>query len=289
MIDYNPKSWIGVLVHVRGSVAPRLLGRTLLTAAIGGFASWIHRTHGFHTPPVAHTLIGAALGLLLVFRTNASFDRWWEGRKLLGLMTNRVRDAARQLYGYQGNAAAKAEVTDIVRLLNAFIAVSMHGLQSRLELLAECTLVTEAERAALTPLKQRAPVVMTWITARLDALAKTHGLSEARLLAIDTNLTSLIDSLGACERIARTPIPLAYAQHIKLLVTMFCFTAPFALVDALKNFTALGSAVFAYALFGIDEIGVEIEDPFGDDPNDLPLDRVAQTIQMSTDDIARGA
>ena len=47
--------------------------------------------------------------------------------------------------------------------------------------------------------------------------------------------------------------------------------------------------MFAYALFGIDEIGVEIEDPFGDDPNDLPLDRVAQTIQASTDDIARGA
>jgi ion channel-forming bestrophin family protein len=293
MIDYDSKNWLTVLAHLRGSVAPRLLFRTAVSVGLGWLASYLYTHHRFFTPPVAHTMVGAALGLLLVFRTNASFDRWWEGRKLLGAMTNRVRDVARQLHGYfpgAGNGDATArQVAEILRLVNAFMAMSFFGLQGRPEAISACALLTAEEKQKLEPLRHRAPALMVWVTQRLDVLARETNLSEARLLAIDTNLTSLVDSLGGCERIARTPIPLAYAQHIKLLVTLFCFTAPFALVDALKGFTPLGAGVLAYALLGIDEIGVEIEDPFGDDPNDLPMDRVLQTIQSSTDDIAAGA
>ena len=99
---------------------------------------------------------------------------------------------------------------------------------------------------------------------------------------MDTNLTALVDYHSGCERIVRTPIPFAYAQHIKLFVTLFCFTVPFAIVDAMKGYTPVAAAIFAFALFGIDEIGVEIEDPFGYDDNDLPIERIAATIKTST-------
>jgi putative membrane protein len=128
---------------------------------------------------------------------------------------------------------------------------------------------------------------LAWITATIDALAREGKLSDARLLAMDTNLTALSDAHGACERIARTPIPFAYAQHIKLFVTLWCFTLPFAIVDAMLSYTWLASSILAFALFGIDEIGVEIEDPFGYDDNDLPVDRVAQTVATSLADLAR--
>ena len=104
---------------------------------------------------------------------------------------------------------------------------------------------------------------------------------------MDGNLSLFNDYVGGCERIAKTPLPLAYAQHTKLLVTLFCLTAPFALSDSLGWLTPVGAGVLAFALFGVDEIGVEIEDPFGHDPNDLPLEAVAATIEGDTRELVR--
>ncbi len=285
MIDYDAKSWFGVVIRVRGSVAPRVVPRMLIAAGLGFAASYLYENHKFHTPAVAHTMIGVALGLLLVFRTNASFDRWWEGRKLLGGMVNRTRDLARQLAAYvPGDSRVDVDVS--VRLLNAFFALAMQGLRDEKDLAAVGELLTADERKKLEPVKTRASVVLTWITARIDRLARDGKITDARLLAMDTNVTALVDFHSGCERIVRTPIPFAYAQHIKLFVTLFCFSVPFAIVDQMKTYTPIAAAIFAFALFGIDEIGVEIEDPFGYDDNDLPIDRIAATIKTSTTDIS---
>jgi putative membrane protein len=229
-------------------------------------------------------MIGVALGLLLVFRTNASFDRWWEGRKLLGHMVNRTRDVARQLVSYLP-ADERAAATTATRWLGAFYFVSMQGLRGETDLAAAGELLDGEERAVLEPVKARGPVVLSWISRTVDRVARAGKLSEARLLAIDGNLTALMDDVGACERIVRTPVPLAYAQHIKLFVTLWCFTVPFALVDAMGWLTCGVSAILAFALFGIDEIGVEIEDPFGYDANDLPVEAVGRTIRANTMEI----
>lgn len=288
MIDYDAKSWFGVVVRLRGSVGPRVVPRMLIAGALGGAAAYLYEHHKFHTPAVAHTMIGVALGLLLVFRTNASFDRWWEGRKLLGGMVNRTRDLARQLVAYVP-ADSRDDVDVSVRLLNAFFAVAMQGLRDEKDLKVLGDLLTTDERAKLEPVKTRASVVLTWISTRLDRLARDGKITDARLLAMDTNVTALVDYHSGCERIVRTPIPFAYAQHIKLFVTLFCFTVPFAIVDAMKDYTPIAAAIFAFALFGIDEIGVEIEDPFGYDDNDLPIERIAGTIKTSTSDISGSA
>jgi putative membrane protein len=287
LIDYDAKSWFGVLARTRGSVGPRLLPRMLIVGGIGGVAAFLFDRYKFHTPAVAHTMIGVALGLLLVFRTNASFDRWWEGRKLLGGIVNRTRDLARQLHAFVPSDSRSVS-DDSVRLLNAFFAVAMQGLRDERDLRAVGELLTADERARLEPVKTRATMVLSWITKRIDTLAREGKITDARLLAMDTNLTALVDYHSGCERIVRTPIPFAYAQHIKLFVTLFCFTVPFAIVDAMKLYTPVAAAIFAFALFGIDEIGVEIEDPFGYDDNDLPIDRIAVTIQTSTTEVANG-
>jgi putative membrane protein len=284
MIDYDSKSWLGVLFRVRGSVGPRLLVRTGLTAGFGLSASYLFDHHRFHTPSLAHTMIGVALGLLLVFRTNTSFDRWWEGRKLLGSMVNRTRDLARQFISYVPTSSESA-TSDVTRHLNAFFALAVQGLRGETDLAALGELLTSDERTKLEPTKPRAMVVLAWITGRIDELARRGVITDARLLAMDTNITALVDATGGCERIARTPIPLAYAQHIKLFVTLWCFTLPFAIVDAMRAYTWLASSILAFALFGIDEIGVEIEDPFGYDANDLPVERIAQTVSTGASDI----
>lgn len=285
MIDYDAKSWLGVVTRIRGSVGPRVVPRMVITGGLGWLASCLYEHEKFHTPAVAHTMIGVALGLLLVFRTNASFDRWWEGRKLLGGIVNRTRDLARQIMAFVPTDS-KPDADVSLRLINTFFAVAMQGLRDEKDLSALGELLTAEERAQLEPVKTRATVVLTWISRRLDRLARDGKLTDARLLAMDTNLTALVDYHSGCERIVRTPIPFAYAQHIKLFVTLFCFTVPFAIVDAMKGWTPVAAAIFAFALFGIDEIGVEIEDPFGYDDNDLPIDRIATTVKTSTADVA---
>src|SRR6266536_1927495 len=118
MIDYDAKDWFSIIFRLRGSVLPRLVPRVLIVAAVGAFAACLFDSKGTKIPSIAHTLIGVALGLLLVFRTNASYDRYWEGRKLLGSFVNRARDLARQAVSFIDgeDAGARRYRREIVRL-----------------------------------------------------------------------------------------------------------------------------------------------------------------------------
>ncbi len=98
-------------------------------------------------------------------------------------------------------------------------------------------------------------------------------------MALDQNVHLLTDHLGACERIHKTPLPFAYVVHLRRALILFCFTLPFALVRDFGWGTILDTLLVAYVFFGIEEIGVEIENPFGLDDNDLPLERLCATIE----------
>jgi putative membrane protein len=275
----------------RGSVVPALVWRTALAAALGAVALWLHRRYGFHLPPLGHTMLGVALGLILVFRTNSAYDRFWEGRKLVGLMVNRARDLMRQTASYvEGDdddaRRSRAELRRLIHLLYSLIRQFLRGER---DLTALGDAITPAERRALEDVPVRPAVAFTWISLELARCARAGRLTEQRLQAMDANLTSFSDSWGGAERIMKTPIPFAYAHHIKAFLLIFAFTAPFAMVETMHWFTPAMSAVLAYALFGIDEIGVEIEDPFGYDPNDIPLDAVGETIRRDLADIAAAA
>jgi putative membrane protein len=283
MIEYDGRAWLPILTRARGSVIPRLVPRVVATAALGIVAVLLLHRNGFKIPSAAHTLVGVALGLLLVFRTNASYDRYWEGRRLLGLMVNRTRDLARQVGAYIEDAEARAALS---RLIPAFYWVAAQTLRKDASLGHAGRLLTAGEQTALVGTTYRAPVVTRWIADRLRAEATAGRLSDVRLQMLDANLTSLNDALGGAERILRTPIPFAYAQHIKIFVVLFCFSAPFVLADVMGWATPVACGLLALALFGIDEIGVEIEDPFGDDPNDLPLDAIGAGIEKAVAELA---
>lgn len=290
MVEYNPKSWLRLIFRWKGSVYSRLFFKMGLSAGLGLVAVLLNESIGFKLPNSAHALVGVALGLLLVFRTNASYDRWWEGRKLLGAMVNRCRDLTRQ-FATLLPAGKGDEARTLTRHVSLFYQVSALGLrQDRdLQALVSKGVLLEAEKQALEPAGARGPVVLGWMSARLARLAASGELSEWRLMGIDSNLTALQDALGACERIAKTPLPFAYAQHLKALVTLFVMTAPFVLVDPMKWNTPLAMAALAFALFGIDEIGIEIEEPFGQDANDLPIDKIGEGILAATGDVLNHA
>src|SRR5262249_52364692 len=137
MVEYESKSWTTVILRVHGSVLPALLPRVLLCGAIGAGAAWLYEAKGFKLPAIMHTLLGVALGLLLVFRTNASYDRYWEGRRLLGAFVNRSRDLVRQAVAYVGGpGAAEADRRAIARLVNIFYALLRQYLRKERDLSA---------------------------------------------------------------------------------------------------------------------------------------------------------
>ncbi|MBX7191625.1 MAG: bestrophin family protein [Sandaracinaceae bacterium] len=282
MIDYEGRKWLDVILRVRGSVLPRLLPRALIGGGIGALAAWAFEAHTVKLAPIAHTMIGVALGLLLVFRTNASYDRYWEGRRLLGGIVIRVRDLVRQAAGWapgEAHAGARQRVRDLACGYFRAVSLTLRGEDDDGSL---GKLLPDDARAAVLGSSARPQAVMAHLTRATDALRKEAGLSDVQLLAMDQNLTAMTDALAGCERILKTPVPFAYAQHIKLFVVLFCYTAPFTMSEAMGWYTPLAATLLCIALFGVDEIGVEIEDPFGRDANDLPLDAMATGLEKVT-------
>jgi len=279
MTRYDPHDWTSHLFDVRGSLVREILGRVtacVIWSAVVVFAHGLvhNRYIDLEIPETAHALLGTALGLLLVFRTNSSYDRFWEGRKLWGGIVNETRNLARQ------TCVLIARNQDLARTIVlgtiAFPYAVMHRLRSSKPTGAAIDDVGKLLREHDTPLS-----LATHITSQIAAATQSGLITDVQQMALDHNVQLLIDYLGGCERIHSTPLPFPYAVHLRRALIIYCFTLPFALV---KNFgwdTVAATLLIAYVFFGIEEIGVEIEDPFGTDDNDLPLDEICANIERS--------
>jgi putative membrane protein len=127
--------------------------------------------------------------------------------------------------------------------------------------------------------------IALWIGDYLQHQQNRNCLNPYQLAALFKLLDTMVDALGACERILKTPIPLAYNIHLKQILLIYCLSIPFQLVDELLGFTGLVAAVISFTLLGIEEIGREIENPFGYDKNDLPLDDICKTMLINIEDL----
>jgi ion channel-forming bestrophin family protein len=129
--------------------------------------------------------------------------------------------------------------------------------------------------------------VAFWIQDYLQQQHEGDRLNVHQLISLQQLLNTLVDCLGGCERILKTPIPMAYAIHLKQLLLIYCFTLPFQFVTQLGWWTALVVMLVSFTLFGIEAIGMEIENPFGRDYNDLPLDTICDTMKRNIDDLTK--
>ena len=281
MIEYDKHDWTAHLYDVEGSMVREIIGRVSLCVLWAAIVVGLH-----HLTPLkmggsstVHSLVGLALGLLLVFRTNASYDRFWEGRRQWGAIINESRNLARGTRAYLAPAAPDL-AEPILLWTAAFASAALTGLRqvapdlgpSRARLPAR-----DVEAALAAP---HVPLdIAVRISARL-AEARARGvLSDILLSLLDANVRRLIDALGACERIKNTPLPFVYVVHIRRSLILYCFTLPFALVSLYGWWSILVALLISYMFFGIEEIGVEIENPFGHDINDLPLEQFCRTIE----------
>lgn len=286
VIEYPTKDWLGTVMRVRGTVMPRVLGRTIAVAALTVALILLRENTALRLdmPGTAHAMVGVALGLLLVFRTNASYARFWDGRILLGGIVNNCRDLARQCQNYFPDLSLDAR-REIAANICGFAAVMVAHL--RAEPIADVAeIYVGKERAARLERCSAPPLVLaTELSQQFVVEANEGRLHEMRLRTMDACISDLIDLWGGCERILKTPVPFAYAHHIKSFLTIFCFTAPFTMIGDMGWYAPAAAAIVAFGLYGIDEIGVEIEDPFGRDENDLPMDAIVATIERNVFEI----
>jgi putative membrane protein len=227
------------------------------------------------------------LGLLLVFRTNTAYERFWEGRKAWGVLVNTVRNLARTIWV----SVAEEDIEDrqakieTLKLLVAFaIALKLHLRSEPLN--DEIAPFLAHDRYQQLATMNNPPLeVAFWTSNYLQDQQEKQRVNLYQLVAMFELLDRMVDVLGSCERILKTPIPLAYAIHLRQLIFLYCFATPFQMVDSFGWSTPIVVAIVAFTVFGIEAIGVEIENPFGHDANDLPLDQICRTMQVNIEDL----
>lgn len=282
------RKWLRAAMQLRGSVIPAVLPRTIACGIFGGLVSLLHYLGlPVSMPALASLIPNIVLGLMLVFRTNTAYERFWEGRKLWGSLVNAVRNLARHIWADvpEPEPDDRAEKQATMRLLVAFaVATKLHLRQQSVNPeLAD--LLPSSQYFKLKMMNNPPLEVAFWIDDYLQRQYHHDRLNIHQLIAMQDLLDLMVDSLGGCERILKTPMPLAYSVHLKQLLLIYCLTLPFQFVAESGWWTGLMVALVSFTLFGIEEIGVEIENPFGTDANDLPLDQICETMLRNIEDM----
>lgn len=303
MIRYNPKSWANVLLgFARSAVLKTLLLDVLGVGAYSAFIVWLERDLGRvpqpFGPPVL-SLLGVILGLLLVFRTNTAYDRWWEGRRLWGQLVNVSRALARHLDAMLPPAAddRRGRYRQLLAAFPAVLAGHLRSLGSPAAALSpaaqtdaiDASAIARTDRAVgevaedLRGAVHRPGRLLTLLAREVNADLRGGGLPREATIALMPLMTSFDDITGACERIRRTPIPFGYSSYIRQFILLYALAVPFALAREYGYGTVVVSMFLFFSTMGLELLATEVEEPFGADRNDLPLDEIAARI---ADDVA---
>ncbi|KAB2809924.1 bestrophin family protein [Phaeocystidibacter luteus] len=282
MIIYTPNQhWFKDIGHLARSWTMIKVMRAVLM--IGAYTLVVTLVHNYiyewslREVSGLFSLLGIVLSILLVFRTNSAYDRWWEGRKQWGALVNNCRNLAIycDVHLPQNDKMTKMIIArDIGNFCLAFV-----------EHLRSGTVVEELkglsdEEIALYKSKSHVPnhiskqIYQTIHDAYKDGRITGEDLRNSHLMH-----KALLDILGACERIKKTPIPFSYNVYLKVFITAYGLLLPFAMLTTLGFWTIPAVMFVFFAFIGVEMMGEEIEDPFGLDCNDLPTGLIANTIR----------
>jgi putative membrane protein len=235
--------------------------------------------------PVMHSLLGFAISMLLVFRTNTAYDRWWEGRKLWGSLTNNSRNLAMKLSVILGEEerAQRSFFRKIIPAYAQALHVHLRSEKTRIALFED----DEHEELFKTiDAEKHVPNQLSMLLYKhIHQLHQQGNISGEQLIYLNTELQSFTDICGGCERIKNTPIPFSYSVFIKKFIFIYVMTLPFGYVFSLGYYVIPVVAFIFYVLASLELIAEEIEDPFGNDENDVPTEKIAQNIQKNVRDI----
>ena len=282
MIVRPRPSLLGILFTLRGSILPQVAPTVAGLAAFSVAVVAAERRWPEAFPVSAgigpFTLIGLALSIFLSFRNNACYERWWEARKAWGNLIVAVRSLARlvdALLPGPGNAAARARV---LRRAAGFA----HGLHAGLRG-ADAAAAIRPWLPPGEPVRVASPSdgVLAAMTVDLAAMMRAGAFGEVGFALVEGQLARLAEIQAACERIQATPLPFAYTLLLYRTAWLYCLFLPVGLSGSLGWATPAAVALVAYTFFGLDALGDELEEPFGLEPNDLPLDAMLRVVERT--------
>lgn len=233
--------------------------------------------------PEMHSLLSFVISMLLVFRTNTAYDRWWEGRKLWGQLVNNSRNLAIKLAGMTDPTDGETR-----KFFRRAIPIYAFAMKDHLQSKATEYSLHDGEIVGLpsTGVEKHVPnQIAKGLFSRINLLYRQGKITGEQLIVLNGEISALTDICGACERIKNTPIPYSYSSFIKKFIMLYTLSLPIGYAYMLGYFAAPIVAFVFYVLASLELIAEEIEEPFGDDENDLPMEKMAENIQRHVGEI----
>jgi putative membrane protein len=286
MIVNKQLSVLSMLFSWRGTVVPRIWTHILLVAALAVIVTAAPKLWPGELPEISlapFSLLGFVLSIFLGFRNNACYDRWWEGRKQWGHIIEQSRALARKIPACLPHDQARRQ--RLLRRVIGFAACLAARLREQDEVAAAAPFLpesglAESELARLKTSRNRPAAILAALTLELAEAQRRGEIGEVTLQSLENHVQELNAAQTACERIRTTPMPFTYSLLLHRTSWIFCLFVPFGLVGACGWFTPFISAMLAYAFFGLDALGDELQEPFGLQPNHLPLNALVRVIEI---------
>ncbi|MES2487916.1 MAG: bestrophin family ion channel [Bacteroidota bacterium] len=286
MLSYNPKDWFSFIFRFhKGDTFRKLLPIMIGIGVYAGAVAYLEieywklsQSSHVKNITITHSMLGFVISLLLVFRTNTAYDRWWEGRRMWGTLVNISRNMAIKL----AVMLKDKEDKDIFRkLIPAYAQVLNQHLKNAdisHELFDDATLSPEHYN-------HKPNQIAKTMMAKLNELYVQGKITGDQLIILNGEAVSFTDICGACERIKNTPIPYSYSAFIKKFIFFYVMSLPFGYVFQLGYYVIPVVMFIFYVLASLELIAEEIEDPFGTDSNDLPLDKISENIKRNVEEL----
>jgi len=286
MINYNPKTWFRHIFAFHKSDTIYVLWKELLLIGFLTFFLVYIEIHYFEHMDflsnlmTVYSLIGFVLSLLLVFRTNTAYDRWWEGRKKWGDLINNTRNLAIKIGSMTNNSEHEKY---FARMIPNYVFAMKEQLRNGVKL--EELDLTAQEISEIIKVSHKTSYIAKKMYERLHLMKQNGEITQEEFLSLDYNLRSFSEITGACERIKSTPIPYSYSMFLKKFIFIYVTTVPLAFIKTLGYYSSVIAVFIFYVLVSIEILAEEIEDPFGDDDNDLPTDDYCIKIKANVQEI----
>ncbi len=286
MVQYNPKDWITFIFIFHKSDTFRQLIPMMFVIGLYTYGvcfleieHWkLSEKSHVKNISIMHGMLGFVISLLLAYRTNTAYDRWWEGRKLWGSLVNSSRNLALKLSVMLSDENDKKFLRQVIPAYASILSKHLSNKEVSKMLYENIDLEIDHE-------KHKPNQVAKSIFEKINELYKSGKITGDQLITINNELQTFTDVCGACERIKNTPIPYSYSAFIKKFIFFYIMTLPFGYAFSLGYYSVPVVIFTFYVLASLELIAEEIEDPFGDDANDLPTEKISENIKKHVEEI----
>ncbi|MBP6918350.1 MAG: hypothetical protein KBB94_05500 [Legionellaceae bacterium] len=272
----------------QGSVSPKVMNKVIFIIIYTSLVSYLCYLFPSAVLPVGPFEYGGLImGLILVFRVNAGYDRWWEARKLWGNVVNHTRNLTIILVNYT-NQETHDWILKITNMISALPYLMKDNLRGQTNFQYLCHLINIDNIQKLNESKHRPMILASIIAHELQIARNNYGLDSFAFLRAQEQIERIVDAQGACERILRTPMPFVMAVKSRRFILFFLLMLPFALANVSSFLSPLIAGIVSYAIFSLDQIGLELQNPFSEtNLSHLPLDTICETIDKNIKEILR--